>query len=354
MEDHHKPTAPGRVLAGRHFEYKWIALSVTTIGAFMAAIDGTIVVLALPDMMVKLHADLVMMVWVIMGYILVSTVFLLTFGRAADILGRVRMYNAGFLVFTIGSALCGMSGGATQLIVFRLVQGAGAALMLVNGPAIITEAFPARQRGRALGINGVAWAFGSVVGPLLGGFILATADWRWIFYINVPVGLVGTAWGYRVLHELSTPKKEERFDVVGAATFSLGLLALLVGLTRGIEAGWTSPPIIGLFVFCVIAALFFLRWEKRARSPVLDLSLFESRVYNSAVLSSMLQALSMFAVNFLIIFYLQGVRGYDPLTAAILLIPLPLVSSVVGPLSGWVSDRIGARTPTTVGLIIQA
>ena len=354
MEDHHKPTAPGRVLAGRHFEYKWIALSVTTIGAFMAAIDGTIVVLALPDMMVKLHADLVMMVWVIMGYILVSTVFLLTFGRAADILGRVRMYNAGFLVFTIGSALCGMSGGATQLIVFRLVQGAGAALMLVNGPAIITEAFPARQRGRALGINGVAWAFGSVVGPLLGGFILATADWRWIFYINVPVGLVGTAWGYRVLHELSTPKKEERFDVVGAATFSLGLLALLVGLTRGIEAGWTSPPIIGLFVFCVIAALFFLRWEKRARSPVLDLSLFESRVYNSAVLSSMLQALSMFAVNFLIIFYLQGVRGYDPLTAAILLIPLPLVSSVVGPLSGWVSDRIGARIPTTVGLIIQA
>ena len=354
MEDHQKPHAPGRVLAGKHFEYKWIALSVTTIGAFMAAIDGTIVVLALPDMMVKLHADLVVMVWVIMGYILISTVFLLTFGRAADILGRVRMYNAGFLVFTIGSALCGMSGGATQLIIFRLVQGAGAALMLVNGPAIITEAFPARQRGRALGINGVAWAFGSVVGPLLGGFILATADWRWIFYINVPVGLVGTIWGYRVLHELSTPTKEERFDVVGAATFSLGLLALLVGLTRGIEAGWTSPPIIGLFAFCVIAVVFFLRWEKRAQSPVLDLSLFESRVYNSAVLSAMLQALSMFAVNFLIIFYLQGVRGYDPLTAAVLLIPLPLVSSVVGPVSGWVSDRIGARIPTTVGLIIQA
>ena len=354
MEEHHRPAAPGRLLAGRHFEYKWIALSVTTIGALMAAIDSTIVVLALPDMMVKLHSDLVVMVWVIMGYILISTVFLLTFGRAADILGRVRMYNIGFLVFTVGSALCGMSTGATELIIFRLVQGAGAALMLVNGPAIITEAFPSRQRGRALGINGIAWALGSVAGPLLGGFILSAADWRWIFYINVPIGLLGTIWGYRVLHELSAPKKEEHFDVIGAVTFSLGLLALLAGLSRGIESGWTSPPIIGLFVFSAGAVVFFLWWERRAASPVLDMTLFDSRVYNFAVLSAMLQSLAMFSVNFLIIFYLQGVRGYDPLTAALLLIPLPLVSSVVGPVSGVVSDRIGSRLPATIGLLIQA
>ena len=157
----------------RRIEYKWIALSVTTIGALMAAIDGTIVTLALPDMMVKLHAGLVEMVWVIMAYILMSTVCLLTFGRIADMFGRVRMYNLGFVIFTVGSALCGLSGNATQLIIFRLIQGAGAAFMMVNSPAIIAEVFPPHQRGRALGINGVTWAIGGIAGPLLGGLILA-------------------------------------------------------------------------------------------------------------------------------------------------------------------------------------
>jgi len=152
------------------------------------------VILALPDMMVKLHADLVEMVWVIMAYILISTVFLLTFGRVADMLGRVRMYNLGFVVFTVGSALCGLSQNATQLILFRLVQGAGAALLMVNSPAILTEAFPPDERGRALGINGITWALGGIVGPLLGGLILSTASWPWIFYINVPIGIIGTLW----------------------------------------------------------------------------------------------------------------------------------------------------------------
>ena len=164
------PRVHGRI------EYKWIALSVTTIGALMSAIDSTIVILALPDMMVKLHADLIEMIWVIMGYILISTVFLLTFGRVADMFGRVRLYNLGFVIFTIGSALCGLSQNATQLILFRLVQGAGAALMMVNSPAIITEVFPPNERGRALGINGVTWALGGIAGPLLGGLILGRGE----------------------------------------------------------------------------------------------------------------------------------------------------------------------------------
>jgi len=164
--------------ARKGIDYKWIALSVTTIGALMSAIDSTIVILALPDMMVKLHADLIQMVWVIMAYILISTVFLLTFGRVADMLGRVRMYNLGFVVFTIGSALCAFSQSATQLILFRLVQGAGAALMMVNSLAIITEVFPPNERGRALGINGVTWALGGVAGPLLGGLLLTAKNWR--------------------------------------------------------------------------------------------------------------------------------------------------------------------------------
>ena len=335
-------------------DYKWIALSVTTIGALMAAIDSTIVILALPDMMVKLHAGLVEMVWVIMAYILISTVFLLTFGRVADMFGRVRMYNLGFVVFTVGSALCGLSQNATQLILFRLVQGAGAALMMVNSPAILTEAFPPDERGRALGINGITWALGGIAGPLLGGLILSTANWRWIFYINVPIGIIGTLWGYRALHEISKPRQGERFDILGAITFSLGLIALLLALNLGIDYSWTSLPILSLFALFVVMLVLFFAWERRALNPVLDLSLFQHRVYNFSVLAAMLQSLAMFAVDFLIVFYLQGVRGYSPLTAALLLIPLPLVSAVVGPLSGLLADHIGARIPATLGVLVQA
>ncbi len=340
--------------AGRHIDYKWIALSVTTIGALMAAIDSTIVTLALPDMMVKLHADLIEMVWVIMAYILISTVFLLTFGRVADMLGRVRMYNLGFVVFTAGSALCGFSQSALQLILFRLVQGAGAAMMMVNSPAIITEVFPPNERGRALGINGITWALGGIAGPLLGGFLISVGGWRWIFYINVPIGIIGTVWGYLALHEMSRPKEGERFDGVGAAAFSIGLVSLLLALTLGIQFGWTSLPIVSLFALFAVMLVLFFAWERRATSAVLDLSLFQNRVYNFSVLAAMLQSLAMFAVDFLIVFYLQAVRGYDPLTAALLLIPLPIVSAIVGPLSGLLADHIGARIPATVGMLVDA
>lgn len=340
-------------LFGRDIAYKWIVLSVTTIGALMAAIDSTIVILGLPDMLVKLHADLIEMIWVIMGYILVSTVFLLTFGRVADMLGRVRMYNLGFVVFTIGSALCGFSSTATQLIIFRLVQGSGAAMMVVNSVAIITEVFPANERGKALGINAVTFSIGGVAGPILGGLILTLADWRWIFFINVPVGIFGALWGYRVLKEMSIRKEGESFDAIGAISFSAGLTALLIALTLGIQLDFTSPPILILFGVFLLGLAVFLWWERRAKNPVLDLSLFNNRVYNFSVLSAMIQSLALFAVNFLIVFYLQGVLGYDPLKAAFLLIPLPVVTSIVAPLGGTIADRIGARIPATIGLLVQ-
>jgi EmrB/QacA subfamily drug resistance transporter len=352
-----RQTAAGAAtaLAGhRGIEYKWIALSVTTIGALMAAIDGTIVILALPDMMVKLHAGLVEMVWVIMAYILMSTVCLLTFGRIADMFGRVRMYNLGFIIFTAGSALCGLSRNAPQLIIFRLVQGAGAAFMMVNSPAIIAEVFPPHQRGRALGINGVTWAIGGIAGPLLGGLILSAANWRWIFYINVPIGILGTVWGYLALKEKSTRNRTERFDLGGAAMFSLGLVALLFALTLGIQLSWTSLPILSLFALFVVMLCLFLLRERRVANPVLDLSLFKNRVYSFSVVAAMLQSLAMFAVNFLIVFYFQGVRGYSPLTAALCLIPLSIMGAVAGPLSGLLADRIGARIPATAGILLQA
>jgi len=341
-------------LFGKKIEYKWIVLSVTTIGALMAAIDSTIVILGLPDMMVKLHADLISMIWVIMGYILVSTVFLLTFGRVADMFGRVRMYNLGFVIFTVGSALCGFSANATELIIFRLIQGSGAAMMVVNSVALITEVFPANERGKALGLNAITFSFGGVAGPILGGIILTIADWRWIFFINVPVGLIGAIWGYRVLREMSVRKKGERFDGVGAFSFSLGLTALLIALTLGIQYSFTSTPIVVLFCVFLVGLAFFLWWERRAENPVLDLSLFKNRVYNFSVLSAMIQSLGLFAVNFLIVFYLQGVLGYDPLKAALLLIPLPVMVAIVAPFAGNLSDHVGARIPATIGLLIQA
>jgi len=334
-------------------DYKWIALSVTTIGALMAAIDSTIVILGLPQMMVDLHADLIEMIWVIMGYILVSTVFLLTFGRVADMFGRVRMYNLGFVVFTLGSALCGLSANAVQLILFRLVQGSGAAMMLVNSVAILTEVFPANERGRALGINAVTWSAGGVLGPVLGGVILDAGDWRWIFFINIPIGILGALWGFLALKEMSSRKGGEKFDPLGAAAFSLGLICILLALTLGIEYSWFSLPILLLFGGFVVFLAVFFWWERRAVNPVMDFSLFRNRIYNFSVLSAMMQALALFAVNFLIVFYLQVVRGFDPLKAALLLIPLPLVTSVMAPLSGWIADRIGARIPATAGLLVQ-
>ncbi len=337
-----------------HIDYKWIALSVTTIGSLMAAIDSTIVILGLPPMMEDLHADLIEMIWVIMAYILVSTVFLLAFGRVADMLGRVRMYNLGFVVFTLGSLLCGLSGNATLLILSRLVQGSGAAMMMVNSVAILTEVFPPDERGRALGINAITWAAGGVLGPVLGGIILNAGNWRWIFFINIPIGLFGALWGYISLKETSTRSAGEKFDPLGAAGFSLSLVSLLLALTLGIQFRWTDWPILTLFALFVVFLLGFLWWERRPENPVMDFSLFKNRIYNFSVLSAMMQSLALFAVNFLVVFYLQAVRGFDPLKAALLLIPLPLVTSVMAPLSGWISDRIGARLPATIGLLIQA
>ena len=335
------------------YRYKWLVLSVTTIGALMAAIDGNIVILALPAMMASLHADLVQMIWVIMSYILVSTVILLALGRVADMLGRVQMYNLGFVIFTVGSILCGFSQSAVQLILSRMVQGAGGAMMVVNSAALLTEVFPPDERGRALGINGITFSVGGILGPVLGGFILSGASWRWIFFINVPIGIAGTIWGYLTLHETAPKAKGERFDWLGALSFSLGLLGLLGALTLGIGAGWASPPILGLFALFAAMVAIFVVHERRCENPVLDFSLFGDRVYTFSAFAAMMQSLAMFALNFLVVFYLQAVRGYDPLKAALLLLPMPIITAFVAPFSGTLADRIGARIPATIGILIQ-
>lgn len=335
--------------------YKWIALAVTTIGSFMAALDSTIVILALPNMLQDLHSDLVRMTWVILGYLIVNTVLQLSVGRLADMFGRVRLYNLGFVIFTVGSVLCGVSPTDTLLIVSRVIQGIGGAMLTANSIAIITEVFPSDQRGRAMGINSITWGAGSVLGPVLGGFILAFASWRWIFLVNLPIGIVGTLAAYLLLHDIAPNPRGERFDLLGALLFCIGLVTLLLGLMNSIGAGWLSSPVIISLAIALISFVGFFFWERHVSHPMLDLHLFANRRYAFSVLAATFQSLAVFAVNFLIIFYLQGVRGYTPLTAAFLILPLPLLISIIGPLGGiWADrDRFGGTTPATVGLIVQ-
>ncbi len=338
----------------RPIDYKWVALSVTTLGAAMSAIDSSIVVLALPTIMTTLHSDLLTMIWVLMGYILMSTVCLMLFGRLADMFGRVRLYNLGFAVFTVGSLLCALAGTGLQLVFFRLVQGLGGAMLMANGMAILTEAFPSGERGRAMGINSVTWAIGSVVGPVAGGAILAVASWRWIFLVNLPIGIFGTAWAYLALHELGASRRVERFDLRGMVLFSGGITCLLVALSQAVSWGWLSAPTLGLIGAAIVLEGLFVLGERGAGIHFIDPSLFRSRILTFGTAAATLQSLSMFAVNFLVLFYLQGVKGIAPLQAALMILPLPLVQSVVGPIGGAFSDRVGARLPATAGLVLQA
>lgn len=335
--------------------YKWIALSVTTVGSFMAALDSTVVILALPNMLQDLHSDLVRMTWIILSYLLVSTVLQLSFGRMADMFGRVRLYNLGFVIFTIGSVLCGLSPTDTFLIGARILQGVGGAMLTANSMAIITEAFPAGQRGQAMGINAITWGLGSVLGPVLGGVILAFTSWRWIFLINLPVGIIGTLAAFLLLHDIAPNPRGERFDIPGALLFCAGLVTLLLGIMGSIGAGWLSPPVLIYAGIALVSFVSFSIWERRATYPMLDLRLFSNRRYTFSVLAATFQSLALFAVNFLIVFWLQGVRGFSPLTAAFLILPLPILTSIIGPLGGrWADrDRLKGTTPATVGLIVQ-
>lgn len=339
----------------KKLDYKWIALIVTTIGSLIAAIDSTIVILALPRMIQDLHSNLVVMTWVIVGYLIATTLLLLTFGRMADMFGRVRMYNLGFAVFTLGSLLCGLALNDYLLIVFRVLQGIGGSMLTTNAMVIITEVFPAEQRGQAMGINAITWGAGCVLGPVLGGLILAATSWRWIFFVNVPIGVGGTIAAYLLLHDIAPNPRGERFDWIGAGLFSVGLLSLLIWILNGIGPGWFSAEQLPYFVVALLGSIGFFLWERRAAHPILDVSLFTNRPYAFAVLPAGLQTLAVFAVNFLVIFYFQGVRGYDPLTAALLILPLPVLTSVIGPFGGYWADkdRYGGMTPAIVGMVVQ-
>lgn len=335
-------------------DYKWKALSVTSVGALMAAVDSTVVLLALFPIAADLKSDFVTMTWVVIAYLLVNTALVLSFGRLADIYGRKKMYNVGFAIFTVGSALSGFAFSGLSLVGFRVVQGAGAALLTANSFAILTDAFPRNETGRAFGLNSIVWAVGSIVGIIFGGVIITYTTWRLIFLINIPIGVFGTVWAYRTLRESKTQGARGSFDIPAALSFTLGLFSLLFGVSWGLFYSWHDLVTLASFGVSPILLAFFALWEMRySKDPIVDFDFFRNGVFSTSILSAMLQSLALFSVNFLLIFYLEGISGLSVLNASYLIVPLAIAMAVVSPLGGWLADRFGGRSVSAAGLLIQ-
>ena len=337
-------------LAARHYEA--FALAIVMMGVLMSAVDTTAVVLGLPVMIRDLHSNVISMIWVIMAYLLVITVFGTQVGKFGDLFGRVRMYNIGFGVFTAGSFLCGFSTSGPELIGFRVLQGVGGALISSNSGAIIADTFAEHRRGRAFGITGFGYSAGAILGILVGGAFVTFLSWRYIFFINIPIGIVATLAGYFLLREASD-RSRGGVDLLGMSLFGLGLTLFLVALTDVTGSGLTLSSEAELAAAIPLLAAFVL-WERRSKSPLLDLSLLRQRVLTASMLAAFFQSLASFAVLFLVIMYLQGPRGLTPWDASLYLIPGYILGGSVAPLSGRLSDRYGARVVASLGLLLQA
>ena len=328
-----------------------LALTVIVIGVLMAAVDTTIVVLALPEIERALHVPLSDVIWIIIGYLLVITLLATQVGRLGDMLGRVRMYEAGFLVFIVGSALCALASNEATIIGFRILQGIGGALITANSGAVIADTFPPESRGRAYGYNSVGWNVGAILGILLGGVVVTFLSWRWIFWINVPAGLIAFGLALRVLHD-SGARSRQKLDLWGMATLGLGLFGVLWAITSLATSSF-SVALLGYLVGGLGLLTAFVLIEHASAAPMIDLSFFRIPTMSPTLLASLFQSLGNFAVLFLVIMYLQGVRRLSPLDASLLLVPGYLVGGVVGPFAGRLSDRIGVVWPATVGLAVE-
>lgn len=335
-------------------QYKYVVLTNTTIGAFMAILDSNIVLIALPTISSDLHATPFEAVWIIMGYVLVTASLLMTFGRLSDVFGRVKLYNVGFALFTVGSALCSIAPNGSSLVLFRLVQGSGGALIFSNAAALLTDVFPPTERGRALGLNQVAGTVGSVLGLALGGVLAGSfLGWRSIFWINIPVGTFATAWAYFKLKETGERRRGDKLDPLGNVLFSGGLTVFLVGLMLGALIGW-APAYFGLMAVGLAMIGGFVYTETKVRFPMMDLSLFRIRAFASGMASNLLASVARGGVSLVLVFYLQGVLLLNAYTAGLWLIPFSVAFVTFGPLSGHFSDKVGSRGLATAGLLVTA
>ncbi|WP_242966911.1 MFS transporter [Desulfosporosinus sp. FKA] len=357
--------------------YKWIALSNTTLGVFMAMLNGNIVLISLPAIFRGIQinpmapASTAYLLWLLMGYTVVTATLLVSFGRISDIYGRARLYNLGFAIFTAASILLALtpgkgSIGATELILFRLLQGVGSGFLFSNSTAILTDAFPPNQRGMAMGLNQILGIGGSLVGLILGG-LLADIQWRLVFLVSVPVGLTGTIWAYLKLKDTGLLLRKEKIDWLGNGTFAVGLTALLLALTYGImpygtsKMGWGNPWVIGGIILGVVLLAGFIYIELVTETPMFRLELFKIRAFAAGNLSLFLSSVARGGLQFMLIIWLQGIwlplHGYSfeqtPLWAGIYMLPMMLGFFVMGPVSGFLSDRFGARGFATIGMLLS-
>jgi MFS family permease len=365
------------VARAKRLDYKWVALSNTTLGMLIATINSSIILIALPDIFRGIHMDPLTpgntsyLLWMILGFLVVMAVLLVSLGRLGDMYGRVRMFNLGFAVFTVFSILLSItwmhgSSAALWLILMRLGQGVGGALIFANSSAILTDAFPQDQRGLALGVNSIAAISGSFIGLVLGG-VLAPVEWRLVFLVSVPVGVVATIWGYHSLRELSE-RRPARIDWWGNLTFAAGLVGVMVGITYGIQPygghtmGWTSPLVLSTMIGGSLILVAFCLIELRVAEPMFHLELFRIRAFTAGNIAALLSAMGRGGLQFILIIWLQGIwlpeHGYTfsqtPLWAGIYMTPLIAGFLIAGPASGYLSDRFGARPFATGGMLLAA
>ena len=336
-----------------HANYKWWALSCTSLGMLLAATNSGTLIIALPDLERSLHASLLELVWVILAYLIAATVLVLMAGRLSDLFGRKRAYVGGFLVFAFASLGAGFSPDATVLIGWRILQGIGSAFLFANAAALVTDAFPKEELGLAMGANTMVAAIGLVLGPVLGGALVAIS-WHWVFWFNVPLALAGAAWGALILRELARRERVPSYDVLGTVTFIVGLTGLVLGVSRGGISGWNDPIVVaGLLAAAVLLPAWVLI-ERRSRAPMLDLKLFNNRLFAAATAAAFINGLARFALMFIFVFYYQGAQSNSPIEAGVKLMPLALGMLIASPLAGMYADRHGSRGLAALGMLVTA
>jgi EmrB/QacA subfamily drug resistance transporter len=329
---------------------KWYVMVAVAMGIFLATIDGSIVNIALPTLVRELNTDFPTVQWVVLAYLLTLATVMLSMGRLGDMLGKKPVYTAGFILFTAGSVLCGLAPTVHWLIGFRVVQAIGASMTMALGMAIVTEAFPPHERGRALGISGTVVSIGVVVGPTVGGLILGAASWHWIFFVNLPVGIVGTLLVLRFVPDFR-PAGGQRFDFAGAVTLLISLLSLLLAMTLGQRLGFADQRVLLLFGLWAAFLAIFVAIERRSPQPMIDLNLFRNRLFSVNLVTGLFTFISMGGTIILMPFLLENVLGYSTRQVGLLMATVPLGIGVVAPISGSLSDRVGTRPITVVGLV---
>src|SRR4051812_23520543 len=319
----------------------------------LATINSGTLIIALPDLERALGTSLLGLVWVILAYMIASTVLVLTAGRLSDLFGRKHAYVAGFVVFGLASLGAGFSADGTQLILWRIVQGVGGAFLFANAGALVTDAFPREQLGVAMGTNTMVAAIGLVLGPVLGGALVALS-WHWVFWFNVPLALLGSIWAGAILHEPAKPDSVRGIDPIGTGTFVLGLTGLVYGVSRAGLSGWTDPLTVAGIVMGVVLLPLFVLIERGQRAPMLDLAIFRNRMFAAATGAAFINGLSRFALMFVFVFYFQGAQGDDPITAGLKLAPLAIGMLISSPLAGIWADKRGSRTMASLGMVVTA